>query len=224
MGCVLLYNINKIVDPYSHGLYLKDGLIIVDKSTPRKCDNIRKRLHRLFDEFGFKLEIQTDLKIADYLDITLNLYNRTVSPFRKKNQNLHYVDMRSNHPSQVFKHIPKGIGHRLSTNSSKRDIFEQSKQDYEKALKDSGYNVKHIYKYSREGSDTQKRKNRPRKILRFNPPYNVDEINNVGKEFFKLLKRNFPATDPLHKIFNKNSIKLSYSCMPNINDIINKSN
>ena len=132
--------------------------------------------------------------------------------------------MGSNHPSQVFKHIPKGIEHSLSTNSSNKDIFEQSKQDYEKALKDSGYNVKLIYKNSIEGNNTQKRKNRTRKILWFNPLYNMEVINNLGKEFFKLLKRNFPATDPLHKIFNKNSIKLSYSCMPNINSIINKSN
>ena len=47
-----------------------DGLIIVDKSTPKKCDGIRKRLHRLFGEFGFRLDIQTDLKIADYLDVS----------------------------------------------------------------------------------------------------------------------------------------------------------
>ena len=88
-------------------------------------------------------------------------------------------------------------------------------------MKDSGYNVKLAYKDSREGSNTQKRKNRTRKILRFNPPYNMEVINNLGKEFFKLLKRNFPTTDLLQKIFNKNSIKLSYSCMPNINSIIN---
>ena len=146
MGCVLLYNINKIVDPGSHGLYCNDGLVIMDKSTPRKCDGIRKRLHRLFGEFGFKLDVQTDLKIADYLDVTLNLYNRTVSPFRKKNQDLRYVDRGSNHPNQVFKHIPKGIEHRLSTNSSNKDIFEWSKQEYEMALKNGGYGVKLEYK------------------------------------------------------------------------------
>ena len=83
VGGALLYNIYKIVEPGSHGLYHDDGLVIVEKSTPRKCDDIRKRLHRLFGEFGFKLEIQTDLKIADYLDVILNLYNRTVSPFKK---------------------------------------------------------------------------------------------------------------------------------------------
>ena len=45
------------------------------------------------------------------------------------------MDRGSNHPNQVFKHIPKGIEHRLSTNSSNKDIFERRKQVYEKALK-----------------------------------------------------------------------------------------
>ena len=159
-----------------------------------------------------------------YLDITLNLYNGTVSPFRKQNQNPRYVNIGSNHPSQVFKHIPNGIEHRLSINSSNIDIFEQSKQDYEKELKDSGYNIKLSYKNNTETSNTYKRKNRPRRILWFTPPYNMEVVDKLGSEFFKLLKRNFPVTNPLNKIFNKNNIKLSYSCMPNINSIINKSN
>ena len=83
VGCVLLYSINKIMDPSNHGLYHDDGLIIVDKSTPKKCDGIRKRLNKLFEEFGFRLNVTTDLKITDYLDVTLNLYSGTVSPFRK---------------------------------------------------------------------------------------------------------------------------------------------
>ena len=109
IGCVLLYSINKIMDPSSHGPYCDDGLIIVDKSTPKKCDGIRKRLYKLFDEFGFRLDIRTDLKITDYLDVTLNLYSGTVSPFRKRNQDLRYVNRGSNHPTQVFKHVPKGM-------------------------------------------------------------------------------------------------------------------
>ena len=135
VGCVLLYNINKIMDPNNHGLYRDDGLIIVDKSTPRKCDGIRKKLYKLFDDFGFRLDVTTDLKITDYLDITLNLYSGTVSPFRKRNQDQRYVNRGSNHPIQVFKHVPKGIEHRLSNNSSNREIFERTKQEYEEALK-----------------------------------------------------------------------------------------
>ena len=62
VGCVLLYNINKIMEPNNHGLYRDDGLIIVDKSTPRKCNGIRKKLYKLFDDFGFRLDVTTDLK------------------------------------------------------------------------------------------------------------------------------------------------------------------
>ena len=168
VGCVLLYSINKIMDPGSHGLY-HDGLIIVDKSTPKKCDGIRKRLYKLFEEFGFRLDVTTVLKIADYLDVTLNLYSGTVSPFRKRNQDLRYVNRGSNHPIHVFKHVPKGIEHRLSNNSSNKETFERSKQEYEEALKNDGYRINLEYR-DRDESSTQKRRNRPRKILWFNPP------------------------------------------------------
>ena len=185
VGSVLLYSINKIMDPSSHGLYHDDGLIIVDKSTPKKCDGIRKRLYKLFEEFGFRLDVTTDLKITDYLDVTLNLYSGTDSPFRKRNQDLRYVNRGSNHPIRVFKHVPKGIEHRLSNNSSNREIFE-----YEEALKNDGYRVNLEYR-DRDESRTQGRRNRPRRILWFNPPYNMEVVNNLGKEFFKLLKSNF---------------------------------
>ena len=52
----------------------------------------------------------------------------------------------------------------------------------------------------------------------------MEVVNTLRKEFFKLLKRNYPTGSPLNKIFNKNCVKLSYSCMPNINGIINRSN
>ena len=73
VGCLLLYNLNNIVDSYIHGLYHDDGLIILGNITPKKCDTIRKKLRRLFNRFGFKLEIQTNLKITHCLDITLNV-------------------------------------------------------------------------------------------------------------------------------------------------------
>ena len=96
-------------------------------------------------------------------------------------------------------------------------------QEYEEALKNDGYRVNLEYK-NRDRIGTQGRRNRPRKILWFNPPYNMEVVNNLGKEFFKILKINFPSGSQLHKIFNKNCIKLSYSCMPIINGIINRSN
>ena len=34
----------------------------------------------------------------------------------------------------------------------------------------------------------------------------MEVVNNLGKEFFKLLKRNFPSRSPLDKIINKNCV------------------
>ena len=83
-------------------------LFIVDNCTPRKDDEIMKKLHWLFDKFGFKLDIQTNLKITDYLDINPNLYNGTGFSFRKNNQYPCYINIGYNHPRQIFKHISNG--------------------------------------------------------------------------------------------------------------------
>ena len=78
------------------------------------------------------------LKITDYLDVTFNLYNRMVYPFRKNNLYPCYINVRSNQPRKVFKQIPNSIMISLSTYSSNEDIFTQNKQDYEIALKNGG--------------------------------------------------------------------------------------
>ena len=51
------------------------------------------------------------------------------------------------------------------------------------------------------------------------PPYLKNVKNNVGKLLLKSLKKHFPASQILHKICNKNTAKLTYSCMKNINSL-----
>lgn len=80
--CLLLNNLNEFIEPGSHGLHRDDGLIIVDKCTPRKGDIICKKLHSMFKKFGFKLKIQTILKVTNYFDITLDLRNGKISHSR----------------------------------------------------------------------------------------------------------------------------------------------
>ncbi|GFR92820.1 hypothetical protein ElyMa_000876700 [Elysia marginata] len=58
----------------------------------------------------------------------------------------------------------------------------------------------------------------------FNPPYSKNVSSNIGKKFFDLLNSCFPPNHKLHKIINKNTIKLSYSCTPNIKQIISSHN
>ena len=71
-GLPTLYNINTIKDPGYHSLYGDDHLIIIDNSTQRNRDIMHKKLHWLLNKFSFRLEIQTNLKIVNFLDITLN--------------------------------------------------------------------------------------------------------------------------------------------------------
>ena len=47
---------------------------------------------------------------------------------------------------------------------------------------------------------------------------------NIGKKFLKLINKRFPTQNKLHKTFNRNSLKLSYSCTKNMGRIIKSHN
>ena len=47
---------------------------------------------------------------------------------------------------------------------------------------------------------------------------------NIGKQLLKLVNKHFPSTHRYHKIFNKNNLKISYSCMPTMKTIIDQQN
>ena len=70
----------------------------------------------------------------------------------------------------------------------------------------------------------QKRRPRHRRITYFNPPYNASVTTNIGKEFINLIDKHFPAGSRYHKIFNRNTIKISYSCTSNMRTIISNHN
>ena len=71
---------------------------------------------------------------------------------------------------------------------------------------------------------TGKRKPRKRNIIWYNPPYNMNVKTKPGRKFFQILEYSFPKTHQLHTIFNRNTVKLSYSCMPNMKNIIQANN
>jgi hypothetical protein len=47
---------------------------------------------------------------------------------------------------------------------------------------------------------------------------------DIGKSFLKLIETVFPSNNILHKIINKNTVKISYRCSPNKKQIISKHN
>ena len=117
--------------------------------------------------------------------------------------------------------LPKSINERLSKNFSNPEIFDKARIDYEKTLKDSGY--KSVNLTFKKPAEKQNR-TRSRKLIWFNPPFNKSVTTNVAKRFLNLVDRYFPKTNTLHKIFNRNTVKVSYSCTENMAKVIKSHN
>ena len=73
------------------------------------------------------------------LDITFNLNNATYRPHKKPNDLLSYINKSSNHPPQVINQLPKTFNEPLSRNSSDAEVFNWSKYQCKKAVRDTGY-------------------------------------------------------------------------------------
>ena len=163
--------------------------------------------------------------MTEYKVLQVHIFdkNDTYPPHKKANDKLLYIHSSSNHTPQIIKQLPNSISERLSKNSSNQEVFNTAKVEYEDALKKSGYNVD--LKYTNNKSE--KPKTRKRNIISFNPPFTKSFSTNVAKTFLQLVTKHFPRTHKLQKIFNRNTVKVSYSCMNNISyisrDIIKKS-
>ena len=180
-----------------------------------------KRIAKDIDN-NLKITIEANKKIVNFLDVTLDLNNGEYMPYTKPNNTLQYVHAKSNHPPVVLRNLPAGVNKRLSEISSNEDMFNKATPMYQKALDQSGHIFK--LKYQRSYPAIPRKRNRKRNIIWFNPPYDQGIKTNIGREFLKIINRCFPPTHKLHKILNKNTIKLSYSCMPNMKSIIDNDN
>ena len=95
---------------------------------------MRKNIIKIFKDIGFAIDIETNLKIVDFLDITFSLNNVTFRSYKKPDDLLSYINKSSNHPPQIINQLPKIINKRLSRNSTKEEVFNSSKYQYEKPL------------------------------------------------------------------------------------------
>ena len=93
----------------------------------------------------------------------------------------------------------------------------------QKALEKSDYRQTLKYYPSNENVSSNKR-NRKRNVIWFNPPFSANVKKNVGNYFLNLIRTHFPPRHKFSKLFNRNTIKASYSCMPNIKPEIHKHN
>ena len=117
-------------------------------------DKKRKTIFKIFKDIDFNIDIQTNIKEVDILDVTLNLQNGTYRPCKNPNDKLLYIHSSPNHQTLIIKQLSNCISERLSKNSSNQEIFNTAKVEYEDALKKSGYSVD--LKYTNSKSEKRK--------------------------------------------------------------------
>jgi len=200
------------------GLYRDDGLAVC-KATPKQIEKTKQEVSEIFKANGLKITIEANKKTINFLDVTLDLASGSYKPFMKPNNKILYVHQESNHPPALLKNIPENINKRLTSISSSKKVFNDAIPPYQKALDESGYNHKLTY-----NPQPTRNRNRKRKVIWYNPPWNANVKTNLGRKFINIINKCFPNEHPLHKIFNKHTLKLSYSCMPNIKSIISSHN
>ena len=160
---------------------------------------------------GVKITTTTNLKTDNFLDLTFDLCTGNDTPT--------YINVYSNHPPNIIKALPNRISQRISNISSDKATFNNAAPSYNDVLSASGYKENLTYQQDL----TPSKKVRQRKIW-FNPPYSVNVETNIGKTFLKLFEKHFLKTNKFHKIFNRNNVKVSCSCLPNFANMIKSHN
>ena len=218
-----LYILQLIKDKFPQldiGLYRDDALGCYDASMPgHERSVLEKGIHEVFKSINLKIDLNLEKIQVNFLDITLNIEKNKFWPYRKPNSEIVYIHKYSNHPGNIKKELPKMVNKRLNELSCDKEEFEKVKTSYENALKNSGFKEKLEFK-----NNEKTKRNRKRKIIWFNPPFDINVSTNVGKQVLSLVKKHFPKNHKFHKIFNRNTIKVSYSCLPNMKSIISRHN
>ena len=219
VGSYLLSQLPETIDV---GLYRDDGLGI-SRQTPRRTDQIKKKICKVFTNNGLKITIEANKKVVNFLDVTLDLNKEAYEPYAEPNNTPLYVHRDSDHPPSILRNIPLAINKRLSKISSTREAFERAAPEYQEALNKSGYGHQLRYQPTTAQPRPGPRK-RQRNITWYNPSYSQSVATNVGKKFLGIVNDTFKKDHPLRKIFNRNTLRLSYSCMTNLGSNINAHN
>ena len=222
VGLYLLNGLKQIVKVEHQGLYRDDYLCIVNLSGPL-LEKLRQKLFKFFQSHNLSITIEAGVKQTDYLDISFDLNTGLHRPFRKEDSAPVYINVDSNHNPSVKKNLPVMISKRLSMLSSNEQVFNQESQIYNEGLRLAGYKDKVKFIPEAENQQPNRRK-RKRKVIYFLPPWNDAVGTPIGRNLFDLMRKHFKPNTLVGKLFNRNTVKIGYSNMPNMKSIITSQN
>ena len=70
IGIFILSHLTKLINQNDSGLYRDGGLIVVKNLHGQQTDRLSKNFVQVFQNFGFKIEINTNLIEVDFLNAT----------------------------------------------------------------------------------------------------------------------------------------------------------
>ena len=152
-------------------LYREDGLSVFKNKSGTQLERIKKNLQKLFKDFGLEILAESNLRIVNYLNVTLNVNNGSFKPYHKPGDIIEYLNNESNHPTSVIKHLPVFTEKWFSNNSSDEKIFKEAAIYYEDTLDKGGYVNKLVYHTPGVSNQENKNKTLQRNIIWFKTPY-----------------------------------------------------
>ena len=219
VGLYILSKMEKLITQDHIGLYRDDGLAVIKGSGP-EIERLKKKIYKIFQEIGLRITLEGNITKTDFLDVFFDLETNTYKPYRKKNETPVYINIKSNHPTNIKRELPKMIANRVSNLSCNEEVFNIESIPYQEALRAAGYPQKINFS---QNKPVKAKNNRSRRVIWFNPPFSETVKTNVAAKFLTLIDKHFGNSE-LKKYFNRSTVKVSYSCLPNIESIISGHN
>ena len=176
----------------------------------------------MFANNNLRITVEANKKTVNFLDVTLDLTTERFKPYSKPATTPQSVFSRSNHPPNIIRNIPAATNKRLSEISSDEHAFSEAAPLCQEELRMSGYAYNLKFNPAPQTPSSQDR--RRRNIIWFNPPFNRNVLTHVGRAFINLVDKCFPTGHKLRKVFNRDTVKLSYSCTPSMKQLIDGHN
>ena len=107
VGTYVLSLISEKHNKKDFGLYRDDGLGAVKNKSGPETEKIKKNIQKIFKENELDTVIKCNMKLVNYLDVTLNLNNSNYKPYHKPDNEILYTHKDSNHPLSILNQIPK---------------------------------------------------------------------------------------------------------------------
>ena len=87
-------------------------------------EKTEKKSFKIFKSNLLSITGERNLIVTDFVNVTFDLKSATYYPYRKQNNELHYINKHSNHPPSRINQIPSMISNRISENSFDKNQFD----------------------------------------------------------------------------------------------------